>query len=996
MKIQKLIFLFLLTTSLLGSIFVFTPKAFAATHVSGDINTNTTWTIANSPYVVDSDIYISNGVTFNIEPGVIVKFAPFTSMFIDSETEETFRAVGTPENKIYFTSLADDTIGGDTNGDGSTTFPDVADNSNNIWYGIYVHNGFNLSTIHILLNNVVVRYADIGLSLCRVPDVVIQDSIFEKNKDAIHDCGDSHVNISNTEIKDNKIGINLNQADYLPGSIYQVNNISIYNNTDYGVLNETHGADQARNNHNLFWWLVDLFKPNEVLADTYDYTVGFRNTWWGDPSGPKNFDTNIDALGNKVSNLVLFSPWITVDPNSTCCSNVLFLPGLEASRLYKQKTILGFPVEDQLWEPNLPSDVEDLYLNPDGTSINQNIYTRDIIKKSNTPIPAGPLGQNIYKSFSATMDSLVADQKINEWISYAYDWRQGVDDIVNNGTKYQNGNVSLFSTLQNLVDHSKNGKVTIVAHSNGGLLAKAFLKKLQDDKNAGINDLIDHVDTLILVAVPEIGTAKAAPSILNGYDGNILWGLLMNKINARELGRNMISAYGLLPSKEYINHVSASPATFVDTAIPSNVTTKMVQKFGSAINSYDEYKDFLFGNEGRINPPIDQINLPIVLSENLFTKAENLHNVIDAWTPPTGLKAIEVAGWGIETIGSFEYYPKMDCNVSPCRFILDEKPRTTVDGDGTVVVPSAQYTSFLGYGEKYWLNLFAIAKEEHSDILEVPSLLNFISNTIKNLPINNSSYITTTEPIDTENRFHISIHSPVTLDAYDMEGNHTGKICPANSGFCYVEKNIPNSSYMEFGEGKYISFPEDQMSKIKLQGTDIGTFTYESEKVLPDGTSTTSSFIDVPVTTQTEAEVTLNQTGVPQLALDVTGDGTIDFTVNPNTAFDPILFLQIMKKTIESFDISNQQRNTFTKRIDDTIKAIQKGKINKAKLKIEQFKKALVLHPGENDKDRKERENKNEREHEKERKEHKKPKKLSSTDAQLLLDMLNKLLDNLN
>src|SRR3989338_2799295 len=84
-----------------------------------------------------------------------------------------------------------------------------------------------------------------------------------------------------------------------------------------------------------------------------------------------------------------------------CFSNVLFLPGLEASRLYTQRPDGS---EDQFWEPNGNSDVEVLYLNPDGTSKNADIYTRDIIKETNTPIPTGPAGQNIYKSFSDMMD----------------------------------------------------------------------------------------------------------------------------------------------------------------------------------------------------------------------------------------------------------------------------------------------------------------------------------------------------------------------------------------------------------------------------------------------------------------------------------------------------------------------------------------------------------------------------------------------------------------
>ena len=42
-------------------------------------------------------------------------------------------------------------------------------------------------------------------------------------------------------------------------------------------------------------------------------------------------------------------------------SSVLFLPGLEASRLYKNRGVIcDINCEDQLWEPNAPSDVSDL------------------------------------------------------------------------------------------------------------------------------------------------------------------------------------------------------------------------------------------------------------------------------------------------------------------------------------------------------------------------------------------------------------------------------------------------------------------------------------------------------------------------------------------------------------------------------------------------------------------------------------------------------------
>ena len=580
-----------------------------------------------------------------------------------------------------------------------------------------------------------------------------------------------------------------------------------------------------------------------------------------------------------------------------CFSNVLFLPGLEASRLYTQEN----GSENQIWEPNRNLDMEKLYLNPDGTSINS-VYTRDVVKEGQGII-------NIYKNFSDMMDGLVADQKINAWEPYAYDWREGMEDIVNNGTSYEEGKKSLVETLQNLADTSKNEKVTIITHSNGGLLAKALLKKLQDDKDAGVSDLIDKVDVLILIASPQIGTATAVPAMLHGFDQNILWGFFMDEIHARELGRNMPSGYGLLPSREYINRVSASPVTFVDNLIPSGATTQMVQAYGSAINSYIEYKDFLFGNEGRFNPAVDQLNLPISASENLFSEAENLHDEIDAWTPPAGLRVVEIAGWGVDTVASFEYYPICEIPANGglgCQqYTLDERPRFTVDGDKTVVVPSAHYMD----EEKYWLDLFrynktVIFNRKHSTIFEIDPLLDFISDTLQNTS-SSYAYLSQIVPAYTGNRLRLSIHSPATLDAYDNNGNHTGKICSLDSDLCQIEENIPNSSYLEFGEGKYLNLPEEEFARIVIKGMGTGTFTYESEEVQPDGTTTTTTFQDIPVTPQTTGEVTESENDSLTLALDQNGDGAVDKTLQ--VAPGGTTFFDIIPPELQiTFDINTK------------------------------------------------------------------------------------------
>ena len=69
-------------------------------NVGGTIITDTIWTLANSPYLVDSSITIANGVLLTIEPGVEVRFSSDTSMDVNG----ALRAIGTALQPITFTT----------------------------------------------------------------------------------------------------------------------------------------------------------------------------------------------------------------------------------------------------------------------------------------------------------------------------------------------------------------------------------------------------------------------------------------------------------------------------------------------------------------------------------------------------------------------------------------------------------------------------------------------------------------------------------------------------------------------------------------------------------------------------------------------------------------------------------------------------------------------------------------------------------------------------
>ena len=80
------------------------------TNVSGTISVDTTWTAANSPYIVTGNVTVASGVTLTVEPGVVVKL---NSQFREMRVNGTLKAIGTAALPITFTSIQDDTVGGD-------------------------------------------------------------------------------------------------------------------------------------------------------------------------------------------------------------------------------------------------------------------------------------------------------------------------------------------------------------------------------------------------------------------------------------------------------------------------------------------------------------------------------------------------------------------------------------------------------------------------------------------------------------------------------------------------------------------------------------------------------------------------------------------------------------------------------------------------------------------------------------------------------------------
>ncbi len=191
-----------------------TPLATAYTQVSGSISTDTVWELGT--YYVSSNVTISSGNSLTINPGVVVKFAPGTSIIANGPLDAT---------NAVFTSWADDTFGGDTNGNGPSS--GAAGN----WSAININSGGSGSR---LINNTI-RYATTGVNLSSGSDIRVEGNTIEYvNGNGID------LNASSTYIAGNTLRFNRDVGIYYrSGSSDIVNNQVTNNGSGFWVYSGT-------------------------------------------------------------------------------------------------------------------------------------------------------------------------------------------------------------------------------------------------------------------------------------------------------------------------------------------------------------------------------------------------------------------------------------------------------------------------------------------------------------------------------------------------------------------------------------------------------------------------------------------------------------------------------------------------------------------------------------------------------------------------------------
>lgn len=662
-----------------------------------------------------------------------------------------------------------------------------------------------------------------------------------------------------------------NLLGFLNYSSTIIDDSKIENNTIIGVAHAGEGSFEISNS---------LISENGVAgADSSGIIpLDASGNYWGDPSGPQHETLNPNGLGNAALGNTLIEPWLFDYCESECNSNIMFLPGIMSSRLYDGN--------EQLWEPGLfmpDAEFEALYLDEEGQSINPDIHTKDVLDNGYA-----------YGKFVEDLTEIKAAGTINDFEAVAYDWRLAMEEVLSTGTEQEDGTIIygqtetdpyIEKTLRRLAANSKSGKVTIVAHSNGGLVTKALINKLGDES-------ADLIDQIIFVGVPQLGTPQAIGSLLHGYNAGLpeFYPFVLSPERARDLAINMPMIYQLMPFSDYYDGEGADVYTPYVTFEDGVATQSLIDRYGYAVTP-DELEDFLNGAEGRTGATYGDLANPINANAALLAEAIAMQSEIDSsWQPPAGIKVHQIAGVGEDTLAGIKYKTIQKC-VSSTLGVCHERapalsydPVTVIDGDGTVVVPSALAMSESNSDvERWWVNLQSyngltpsLFRKKHGNILEINELRNFVfDNLIFDTASNLPAFIDENSPsFEKGNRLQFTLHSPLQLSAIDDEGNVVNE----------KEVSIPGASYVRYGEVQVLSLPTDTEFTLNLTGEAEGSFTLEMEEQQGDEIVASSTFSAIPSSTSTTAS--MNFTGgeletADTLRVDYDGDTIVDLSYTP-------------------------------------------------------------------------------------------------------------------
>ncbi|WP_136798033.1 PKD domain-containing protein [Desulfosediminicola ganghwensis] len=261
-----------------------------ATDVAGVIDTDTTWDLAGSPYIVTGGILVNPGTTLTIEAGVQVRFNGLYILTVQGN----IRTLGTQGNEIIFTS---------------NFIPQQKDD----WVGIRL-----LDNIGSEINGTIIEYSKKAISLEGGSDNRFYNNVFRNCSEAIGSWD------ANNTIANNNYFYNISGAAFAIGRNHS---IVISNNTienvEYGVYINEYSTITINNTNmlNVYGYSVKY----TGFQDSQDIVIDGRYNYWDmettaemDLKGATaNIDNIWDFYDNPLVGRVDYSEWLHApNPNA--------------------------------------------------------------------------------------------------------------------------------------------------------------------------------------------------------------------------------------------------------------------------------------------------------------------------------------------------------------------------------------------------------------------------------------------------------------------------------------------------------------------------------------------------------------------------------------------------------------------------------------------------------------------------------------------------------
>jgi len=524
---------------------------------------------------------------------------------------------------------------------------------------------------------------------------------------------------------------------------------------------------------------------------------------------------------------------------------VIFVPGLLGTEISDGRDLLWLDVERIVSLANDDSFLDVLSFDGNLLPISE-LKLSDVIKEKNYSLFNTinfhyDYSRGLIDEFTAQGYDADEDSEDQTFYTFPYDWRYGASGIYPKSDDVSQidvtNSVLLGRQIEELAKISPTGRVDVIAHSLGGLIAKKYVLESDDPK----------IGKLVFVGVPNLGAPLAGRALIAGTDFGVFG---LNPQELKKISQNMPAAYDLLPSETYFS----AKGEWMNIVKPTSV-------FGiNETKTLDWAQTRIYLAGAGMNGAA--IAGSIALHDANFD-GDFANDIFGG----KGVDAYNIAGCKSATFSVLRDWQNKDGTHSHYEFFQ------FANGDDTVPFESANRK--LAKDE----NTFYAPKTKHGQMPSLDGVRQKIAAIVsgQNVSVSQAKIISRPQLLANVDLCKlygttIKIESPLAIKITDNLGNtieYVENVGPKNE--------IPGAGFEIIGEKKFVYLPRGggEQYQIDLRGTDNGFFTLTTQTVENDILQEQRVFGAIPVSVDSRGKLEIyDQETI--LEIDNNGDGKTD------------------------------------------------------------------------------------------------------------------------